>query len=835
MEDYLDQHDLVFSEIPTRWIDGLFLGNGDVGAMMWRPQNPRDERGVRLAFTLDKYDVWEERNSFRFGPEHTYSDLRALVESGKFDEARRKYESRYMGEDIYPTRLPLPRLELEFPARITSTRARLCLHRAEFEASVVSGSAEYRLAGFVHSGENLLVVRIETLDASAGSPTIRPRLTYDHLEAAAREKLHEWGYPEPSTGIHGLSPAGPEINYLHFESPEGAGFGGFFAAHALVPAGRTGEWLLLCLVLTDHDLPASGEDLPEPRGSLRTFLEFSRGAFASFLEGGYAGLFGEHAAWWREFWGKSFVSVPDNVVENLFYVELYKLACNSREGKYPCTLQGVWTTDGKMPPWAGDYHLDMNVQESYWPIYSTNHLELGEPLYRVFHGHLPKFRERCRAFFGFEGAWTRCSLSLGGNCLNGYYTSEFWPGNGAWLAHLFWWHWRYSMDEEFLENRAFPFLEQCFLLYYNLLEENEFGEYTIPLSNAPEYNENLPEAWGKNPNCDLQLLRWLCAAIRESLEVLGPGVAGDRELGEKVRDVVEKLVDYPVSFEGGLEVMEGVPLAFSHRHHSHLMGVYPLGVIARDDADLARGREKDGESEFLLSRSLNHVQEVGTWQWTGWSFPWMSAILSRAEVPFLAYWYLKEYFKYTRENTMHVNGSSYSNPEGVHLGSHFTYDPMTLEAGFCAAAAVAEMLLQSHGGLLRLFPATPASWQDATFHHLRAEGAFLVSAKLVGGHLACAEISSERGGTLRVRNDFKERVRVTLKREVPPLKRVVTPDTPVIEVTTRPGETCRFESESFAAANPDFEFGAREPASRMFAGGNFFGHRPLSRNPYHPS
>ncbi|MBD3291959.1 MAG: hypothetical protein GF393_03480 [Armatimonadia bacterium] len=79
---------------------------------------------------------------------------------------------------------------------------------------------------------------------------------------------------------------------------------------------------------------------------------------------------------------------------------------------------------------------------------------------------------------------------------------------------------------------------------------------------------------------------------------------------------------------------------------------------------------------------------------------------------------------------------------------------MTLEAGFCAAAAIMEMLLQSWGGAIRLFPTGPDRWGDAYFEDLRAEGAFLVSAQLSGGNVAWVRIVSEAGADCTLRNPW---------------------------------------------------------------------------------
>jgi alpha-L-fucosidase 2 len=96
-------------------------------------------------------------------------------------------------------------------------------------------------------------------------------------------------------------------------------------------------------------------------------------------------------------------------------------------------------------------------------------------------------------------------------------------------------------------------------------------------------------------------------------------------------------------------------------------------------------------------------------------------------------------------NSFHVNGdqtrSGYSG---------YTYRPFTLEGNFAFAAGVQEMLLQSQAGTIEVFPALPSAWKDASFSTLRAEGAFLVSARRSGGTTSAVTIRSERGGTARL-------------------------------------------------------------------------------------
>ena len=114
---------------------------------------------------------------------------------------------------------------------------------------------------------------------------------------------------------------------------------------------------------------------------------------------------------------------------------------------------------------------------------------------------------------------------------------------------------------------------------------------------------------------------------------------------------------------------------------------------------------------------------------------------------------LKEYAGYfVTRNTFHVNGDIRRSG-----ASAWTLRTVTLESGFAFAGALLEMLLQSWGGTIRVFPAVPQDWQDISFSDLRAEGAFLVSAERRMGRVTAVEISSTKGMPCKVANPFPGR------------------------------------------------------------------------------
>ena len=183
-------------------------------------------------------------------------------------------------------------------------------------------------------------------------------------------------------------------------------------------------------------------------------------------------------------------------MQRLYRNGLYKLASSSRGG-VPTNLQGLWPPDqGTLPPWRGDYHCDMNVQEVYWPAYSSNQLALAEPLNRwLVEQAAPVNRKVTRQFFETDGLWLGGMYDVKGRLLGGsrnWLAVQYWLGGGGWLSQHLWWYYRYSMDETHLRDKAYPFMRDCMTFYAYVLERGEDGKLHVPLSNSPEYHSNNP-------------------------------------------------------------------------------------------------------------------------------------------------------------------------------------------------------------------------------------------------------------------------------------------------------------------------------------------------------
>jgi len=215
------------------------------------------------------------------------------------------------------------------------------------------------------------------------------------------------------------------------------------------------------------------------------------------------------------------------------------------------------------------------------------------------------------------------------------------------------------------------------------------------------------------------------------------------EEAAKWKKILAEWPDLAISgIDNSLVVAPGEPLQESHRHFSHLLAIHPLGII-----DWSNGPR----DQQIIVNSLARLEKFGTDQWCGYSYSWLGNMRARARDGEGAAKALRIFAEcFCLSNSFHANGDQSGTGK-----SKYTYRPFTLEGNFAFAAGLQEMLLQSHSGVIELFPAVPAAWKDVDFRGLRARGAFLVTAGLKAGRIQEITIYSEKGARLRLRNPFQ--------------------------------------------------------------------------------
>ncbi len=701
------KHGLHYETPATVWDEALPLGNGLLGALVWGDGRP-------LRISLDRTDLWDLRPVPEFHTEeYSYRTMRQWVKEGRLADLHRLYDDPYGHPG--PTKIPAGRIELTLGDNPTFEQASLHLATAIATIELKDHST---VQVFVHATEPFGMIQV-----NASQPVVikllAPPFAAKVTEEAGPGKISagdlaslRYDAPVESTGDNWTG-------YLQ------KGWGGFSFAVVVAWQKSMDKWLGVWSIATSN----------ESQYPLLTAQKNCEKTLAA----GFANAADTHRKWWQSYWDKSSVSVPNAIIERQWYLEMYKFGAAARPDTPPISLQGPWTADNmKIPPWKGDYHHDLNTELCYWPAYSSNHLEgaLG------FANWLWNTKETARAwtkrFFDLPGLNVPMTADLNQEQIGGWHQYTHSATTAAWLAHHFYLHWRYSMDRNFLEQRAYPWLKEVSVFLEAVTEKGPDGKRTLPLSSSPEINDNRLEAWFPSiTNYDLALIRWAFEKTAELADELGkPGEA------KYWRNVLAEMPDLAVDPKTKkLLVAKDYALPFSHRHFSHLMAIHPLGIIRWENGP---------EDQAIIKASLDDLTDKGTAWWCGYSFSWLANLAARARDGEKAEKALEIFSRaFCLRNSFHCNGDQ--SGKGY---SNFRYRPFTLEGNFAAAAGLQEMLLQSYSGTIRVFPAIPANWKDGAFATLRAEGAFLVSAERGDGVTQSVEIVPEKGGVCRLENPF---------------------------------------------------------------------------------
>ena len=700
-------HDLVFTDLASSWDEGIPLGNGMMGALVW-------EKEGKLRIALDRADLWDLRpmeNVYKKGL--NYSWVYKNWKENTYGKVQKAFDEPY-DQAAGPSKIPVAALEFPIGDFGPVESVRLLTHYGLCQIRWENGTF---MELFMDPENPVGWFRITGADAGQEVTLVPPPYTLD-TETSSRNMV---------TGGQDLRrldyPAGELLNEAASLSYKQEGWNGFsYEVHCDLE--RDQEIITGCWSISAH-YPDQ-----DPQPSAASYLDKA----GSSYERSRIGLLN----WWEQYWSRSSITLPDPILEKQWYLEMYKFGAAARQGAPPISLQAVWTADnGNLPPWKGDFHHDLNTQLSYWPAYSGNQLELEEGFLDWLWSIRDEGKKYTQWFYEADGLNIPGVTTLTGVPMGGWIQYSFGPTVSAWLGQHFYLHWKYSQDESFLKERAYPWIREVAIFLDQIALQDQSGKRRLLLSSSPEIFDNSREAWfGQNTNYDLALIRFTYSAAAELATELGK-----QEEAEQWESILSHWPQLAVDPESGLMFAPGFPYHESHRHFSHLMAFHPLGMV-----DMSHGPA----GQEIIRNTLRNLEKHGPDWWTGYSYSWLGNLYARAFEGENAARALKDFATcFTLPSSFHVNGDQSGTGK-----SKMTYRPFTLEGNFAFAAGIQEMLLQSHTGIIRVFPAIPESWSDVSFQTLRTQGAFLVSATKEKGVVTQVEITAEKGGTLHLADPF---------------------------------------------------------------------------------
>ncbi len=592
------------------------------------------------------------------------------------------------------SRLPIGYFALRPVGKIQSASImRLDLYNAETRGTIVTDRGTITFRAYVPAEQALVVLEMTTTGAEDQySFTFRPAAAMSPRQQYGIEHRQAWR----TSTTYRLNPP-PVLGRF-----EPVSTGGQYCTQSLLFGGQlTTAWRTIANGADRVVLINATATYPATNATTLATAAVQRVTAAQL-----PAMVERHRRWWHTYYPSSFVSLPEAKFESFYWIQMYKLASATRANLPLIDDQGPWL---QPTPWP--YATwNLNVQLTYWPVYAANRLTIGESLVRRLWGNratlarniAPAYRKNTYGIGRATGVTLRADVEVP----NGKNAPEI--GDLTWACHNVYLHYRHTMRPTLLRDTLYPLLRGSINYYLQFLKPDAAGQLHLPRTTSPEY-----EKTSEDTNYDLALLRWGCQTLLAANQQLRLRDT----LAGKWQAVLAHLTPYPTD-STGLLIGKDLPLTSSHRHYSHLLMAYPLYTM---------NVEQPG-SRALIAKSLRHWMSFkgGLQGFSCTGSASLSAALGDGDAA-LRYLSLLWDKSFLQPNTFYQE-------EGP-----------VIETPLSGAQVIHDMLLQSWGNKIRVFPAMPSAWADATYANLSAEGGFLVSAVRKHGKTQWVTVTSRAG------------------------------------------------------------------------------------------
>ena len=429
----------------------------------------------------------------------------------------------------------------------------------------------------------------------------------------------------------------------------------------------------------------------------------------------------------------------------------YLLISSSRTPEVPANLQGLWANK-LYSPWRGNYTVNINLEENYWPAEVANLSEMATPLWGFMQSLANNGRHVAHNYYGIDRGWCSSHNSdiwAMANPVGEKRESPEWSNwnlGGAWLSQALWEHYQFTQDKGFLQQTAYPLLKGASEFCLDWLIDNPFvkGELITAPSTSPENEYKTTEGYHGTTcyggTADLAIIRELLQNTIAASKILGV----DKKFRREAEISLRRLHPYTIGHEGDINewYYDWDDWDPQHRHQSHLIGLYPGHQITT------------GGTPELAAAARRSLEIKGD-HTTGWSTGWRINLWARLHDAAQAYHIYQKLLTY-------VSPDDYRGPDRRRSGGTYpnlldAHPPFQIDGNFGGTAGVCEMLLQSGDGVIELLPALPKEWSNGSVTGLRARGGYTVDIKWSKGRVTEYTIHATKAGKVTVKHKYQEK------------------------------------------------------------------------------
>ena len=622
-----------------------------------------------------------------------------------------KYEADY---------LPFGDLYFRFldSVRVTDYRRQLDISRAMASVSYVVGGVRYKREYFASEPQGVIVVRI-TAD-KAGAVNVAAELGAEHRQAGVRKvddrtialsvKVRN-GVLKGESWLRVKAVGGKVSNSGAYINVEGA------------------DEVVFCLAAATsfvnyHDV--SGDPAARCKEVLGKVTDYR--AMLAAHEKEYRGFYDRFSV---DFGGHGSALPTDERIVHfspegdpgllalyMQYARYLLISCSRPSSPMPANLQGMWNPL-LSPPWGSKYTTNINLEMNYWPVEVLNLSECAQPLWRLLRDLSVTGQQTAQRNYKASGWVLHHNTDLWGatapiNASN----HGIWVTGGAWLCHNIWDHYCYTKDLDFLK-AYYPVMKGAASFFVDfLVKDPKTGWLISTPSNSPEHGGLVA-----GPTMDHQIIRDLLKNCISATGVLGLYPEFSHQLREKYSQIAPNKVGRFGQLQEWMEDKDDT--ADTHRHISHLWGVYPGTDITWKDPVMMRAARQ----------SLIYRGDEGT----GWSLAWKVNCWARFREGDHA-------LRLVDKLLSDASGTQGGEKGGVYPNLFDAHPPFQIDGNFGGAAGISELLLQSQDSVIELLPALPTALANGEVRGICARGGFVLDMSWSGGVLQRVDVLSKAGG-----------------------------------------------------------------------------------------